>query len=378
MKEMELRKRWKAWLFGNVPVRFFRDDEQMLQAENLVTLRLASCLALALCACVGAASFFFPVLYPARALYLILCGGNLAGVLAAFRVLPNHPLAARPVLYGYMVFWDLAALLLDTRYSPAGAAAAFFVTAFAASVLVLDHPVFPILITTAVHALFCFATAYWKAPYPKIIEKDWADSAYTLLVSILFCSFMINLRLKNLQAVQLFPTQDETDPLTGLSNKQAIDRVCRAYLRPDRTNGCALILLDIDNFHQINEMQGRAVGDEVLHSVGLTMRAMFREDDVIGRFGGDEFLILMKNISNVEDVRLKAERLHGRMADIVACGRPLACSMGVAVAAPSDGVAFERLFSCADMALYGSKENGKDTVTLYRPESSEAAPAATV
>ena len=101
------------------------------------------------------------------------------------------------------------------------------------------------------------------------------------------------------------------------------------------------------------------------------MRCLFRDSDVVGRFGGDEFLVLMKNISDPAAAVNKADQLRQALSAIMPAGRPLECSVGVATAQPGDGTGFATLFARADTALYSSKNAGKNRCTLYTSAESE-------
>ncbi|MCI2047761.1 MAG: GGDEF domain-containing protein [Faecalibacterium sp.] len=363
----------KRVLLGDVPANFFAENREKLEKQNTEALRAALLGSFVLCAAALGLSFKLPALRAVRSLYLILGGLTLLGFIVSAAVLPAHSRAAKPALYVAVCGLYAAAVLRGTVYAPDTPAAVFFLTSIVLSGLILDRPVYAMGILTIADAAFCFLTLQCKAPYPLVMQADIADCAYAWLLGLCVCGCVGNIRLKNLQAVQMCRARTETDHLTGLANKTALDPLCRAYLQPGRAGSCALILLDVDDFKYVNETQGHTTGDEVLHNIGLTMRAMFREDDIVGRFGGDEFLVLMKNVGSAQNAQMKAERLHARLSDIVVGGRPVSCSMGVAIAAEGDGASFEQMFSHADMALYSSKAGGKNTITLYRGETADAA-----
>ncbi len=366
---MSVGQRGKRALLGDVPTNFFAENREKIAKENLKALRLGLWVSLALCAVAAGLSLILPLLRPLRGFYLWVGGFSVLGLAASYTIVAQHRAAVRPALYLAVCGLDAAALLRGTVYASDTPAALFFLTTVVLSVLILDRPIYAMGILTAADAAFCWATLAIKDTYPIVQQTDLTDCGVAWLLGLCFCSGIVNMRLKNLQAGQVCRARTETDRLTGLANKTALDPLCRAYLQPDRMGSCALMLLDVDDFKQINETQGHTTGDEVLHNIGLTMRAMFRENDIVGRFGGDEFLVLMKDIGDAQNAQSKAERLHTRLSDIVVGGRPVSCSMGVAIAAENDGATFEQLFSHADMALYSSKAGGKNTITLYRGEA---------
>ena len=162
----------------------------------------------------------------------------------------------------------------------------------------------------------------------------------------------------------------QTDGLTGLINKQAGQEMIEYTLRqrqPRRTD--AMILLDIDNFKAINDTYGHIEGDRVLQVVGRTISGIFRSNDIVVRFGGDEFIIYLRSIGDQELVAFKADNIARELETIVAGGdKTLSCSMGI-VLINDENVGFEEVFNRADYALYVSKRGGRNRYTVYDPET---------
>jgi diguanylate cyclase (GGDEF)-like protein len=150
-----------------------------------------------------------------------------------------------------------------------------------------------------------------------------------------------------------------TDRLTGLSNRRALDRAL-SRLSIDDT----VIMLDLDHFKRINDEFGHAAGDEVLRSFGGVLRGTARAHDVAGRFGGEEFLVIL-NLSNGAESFL--ERLRERW--VTDRPRPTTFSAGVAQWRGTT----EATLALADEALYQAKRDGRDRwVWAQPPDSSDA------
>ena len=153
------------------------------------------------------------------------------------------------------------------------------------------------------------------------------------------------------------------DPLTGLYHKigtqEQIDRVLAAH--PEKIY--AFFILDIDDFKAVNDTCGHAMGDLVISRFAEVLKAQFREDDIVGRIGGDEFAVFVPMPSR-KYARQKAESLvdalHIRYGD----SGQLTASVGAALA-PRDGGSFTVLYQKADSALYDVKAQGKDGFKLY-------------
>ncbi len=159
----------------------------------------------------------------------------------------------------------------------------------------------------------------------------------------------------------------ETDALTGINNKKTTEEYIELWLADEACYGTqAFLMLDIDLFKHINDGYGHAVGDIVLSTVGNGLKEIFRESDIIGRLGGDEFGIFMKN-STPEAAVERAEMICQMVRSIKVDSAPtlsVSCSIGVALF-PQHAKNFQNLYEKADKALYISKESGRDQYTLY-------------
>ena len=129
----------------------------------------------------------------------------------------------------------------------------------------------------------------------------------------------------------------------------------------------ALMMIDMDYFKQINDTYGHATGDQVLKIFAGFLKEQFRATDIIGRVGGDEFMILMKNVRLDYSIHLHLQKLYTNLQNIdipELNGRKLSCSIGCAVA-PTDAESFSQLYRLADHALYTAKHNGRGRFVIY-------------
>lgn len=160
----------------------------------------------------------------------------------------------------------------------------------------------------------------------------------------------------------------DTDLLTDLYNKAATERMIREYLDGEGKNSMSMLfVLDIDDFKKINDTRGHAFGDSVLQSFGHSIKAWFRVGDILGRIGGDEFMIFIKDVKDPEVIRREGSRIQqffeGFNVGEYTKYSPTA-SVGGAVY-PTDGDDFESLYKAADKAVYKSKKDGKNRVSYY-------------
>lgn len=161
--------------------------------------------------------------------------------------------------------------------------------------------------------------------------------------------------------------QASTDVLTGLPNRDTIyeqlQRDLGAHVPPD--GSIHLIMADLDHFKKVNDTHGHLVGDAVLKEISGRLRASLRGTDIVGRYGGEEFIILLKN-KQLKTARSIAERIREHVAKtpIHVNGRVVAMtiSQGLAEARAEDTA--EALIQRADEALYQAKESGRDCVVI--------------
>jgi diguanylate cyclase (GGDEF)-like protein len=160
-----------------------------------------------------------------------------------------------------------------------------------------------------------------------------------------------------------------TDPKTGLLNATAWQREADAeVVRAQRTSSpLALLLIDVDHFKRVNDSHGHLIGDEVLRALAAELRQQVRESDIVGRFGGEEFTVLLPR-TDAADAHGIAERLRAsarRMSVAAADARiQVTVSIGVALLGQHGRDLFE-LLAAADVALYKAKDAGRDQVHVY-------------
>lgn len=164
----------------------------------------------------------------------------------------------------------------------------------------------------------------------------------------------------------------QRDGLTGLYNKIA----CREHieagleqLAPEQK--AALMVIDLDNFKNINDTMGHLFGDALLSEISHTLQKQFRSIDVVGRVGGDEFLVFLSQIPSGALAEKKAEQILkaiGGMAVGELTNMDLSCSVGIAVY-PGCGKTYQELFQAADQALYQAKKQGKKQFCMSSPET---------
>jgi two-component system cell cycle response regulator len=181
------------------------------------------------------------------------------------------------------------------------------------------------------------------------------------------------LRVKSLQD-ELRTRADEldlmsrTDHLTGLNNRRHVEEALRMLGASARRHGfpLAVLLIDIDHFKRVNDTLGHNIGDQVLQEVAARLRGSLRTEDTLGRWGGEEFLVLLPH-TDLDAAAVLAERLRSEMSSrtLTAGGGALTISISVGGAAAEEPGDHD-LLQLADQALYVAKDAGRDRVHIAR------------
>ncbi|MEJ2862275.1 GGDEF domain-containing protein [Actinomycetospora flava] len=151
------------------------------------------------------------------------------------------------------------------------------------------------------------------------------------------------------------------DPLTGLPNRRALDRHLEEVLAGPGSPAVAMI--DVDRFKQINDTTSHARGDEVLRGVATALRSSLRAPDLVARYGGDEFVVVLPDTA-VADAAAALGRARAAVAELPAAqGRPVTLSVGVVAARGGEGP--EDVLARADAAMYAAKRAGGDAVRTH-------------
>lgn len=167
-----------------------------------------------------------------------------------------------------------------------------------------------------------------------------------------------------------FRSEAEIDKLTGLFNKKTMEMLCKMKLKAfkeslknnaETTSLIAFYIIDLDHFKEVNDLLGHQFGDKVLIEFSKGLKKIFRPNDYIGRFGGDEFVVIVDGLPNMEVVCRKATQINDIAANLAIDGkaRVVTASVGISVA-PKNGLDYDTLFAAADKAVYFVKNHGKN------------------
>lgn len=200
---------------------------------------------------------------------------------------------------------------------------------------------------------------------------------YVVIAVILFIVVIVGIALFNRKKAAVhnkeLEVKADTDLLTELNNKMATERKIKEYIAMNPQSQAMLFVLDIDNFKKINDTMGHAFGDEVLKNIGMRLKAAFRSSDIVGRFGGDEFVLFLKDINTDELVKKEADKVLGVFKDFQVGSYTkytVTASIGCSIY-PRDAQDFESLFKAADVGVYKAKRAGKNQLAFYKEQENQ-------
>jgi diguanylate cyclase (GGDEF)-like protein len=220
-------------------------------------------------------------------------------------------------------------------------------------------------ILTISNVLYCVAVLQFKNV--SVQQNDIFNAIAGLLFGLVVSSIVMELRVNDNDVKVRFQKMSSIDLLTGILNKRTCEENVSEYLKKrDENYTCALMIIDVDNFKNVNDRLGHHYGDELLKGFGSLLTHTFRSSDIIGRIGGDEFMVLLRNVTDDKLYDRKFTQLQTGMKRMgEQLGYSVSFSAGVAVA-EIERVSFETLFEMADDALYEAKNFGKNRHVVHR------------
>ncbi len=215
--------------------------------------------------------------------------------------------------------------------------------------------------------------------YQQMLRDNWGDMhrliTYLLAVLMLFLvvvsGTMLAIHLMYKSRNHHLEKRATTDFLSGVYNKMATEEEISGYLTAHPQARCILFILDVDNFKTINDTRGHEMGDQVIASIGRHLRNNFRSDDIVGRIGGDEFLIFLKDIPSDTDLHQQIRRVQKLFCQFTTQNElhiEISTSIGAAIF-PTDATSFTELYKAADRALYQAKKHGKSQLFCNEGDS---------
>lgn len=217
------------------------------------------------------------------------------------------------------------------------------------------------------------AIAFWR---DGTLDPFWLafSAAAPFVLATPMVAYLLELLRRLARAKGEIEELARRDELTGLLNRRAFFEAAEEALRRAREERgpLTLLVLDADHFKAINDAHGHAAGDEALKVIASTLLAATRQYDLVGRIGGEEFAVLLRNAAP-DEAGLVAERIVSAvgLADFRRAGRPVPLSVSIGIAALEPGLDLDGLFARADAALYAAKRAGRGRSRAAEPGTGE-------
>lgn len=247
--------------------------------------------------------------------------------------------------------------IADSRIYSFSRAVFFPVAIVLLSAVYLDYFMIMLLFKVGMAIVFLIVDAQIKTS--DILVNDITISILAIIASTFAYTSIINTALSSRADSAQLVQKSETDLLTGLLNKMSFEEKCNSYLE-NRYVGArsTLFIFDLDDFKHVNDNYGHQTGDKTLKLFAEILRGYFHPDDVIGRVGGDEFMVLvLGDMPEGFAERRCRSVLHELKTTDIDGAKGITCSIGIAF--DTHGHNFQQMYQKADEALYKSKEGGK-------------------
>lgn len=269
------------------------------------------------------------------------------------------------VLFAYVIY--ISAIHINTRATAQIYLSMIFI--FAPVIFIIPQRVITFFLLLCSAVFLCIS--YQLKPLSVYILDQFSIIA-AFLISHGTAFFVWSLRLSEDDMRRRLEYLSRIDRLTGILNKGTFEEESSTYLTMWKGNEeCTFLIIDLDNFKKINDTYGHIIGDELLDGFGHNLLQLFRANDLIGRIGGDEFAVLIKNISSQDIIQRKAAEIKEVLTSILPQGLnfEITCSIGATIHA-GKSTTYHDLFQKSDIALYQAKNNGKSSCIIYTTDNS--------
>ncbi len=356
-------------LYGNVDHSFYSMNRETMDDLNYKTVKTAYAATTGITFLLAIMTFTYGFLdylsgfYIAYTLFFAIMTG------ITFYILKKSHRCARILYYIYAIAIFGLVIVAGTVFSPEDLAVTFFVLLVIIPLIYIEPPIHSFAMIAIACVAFGITTFFVKADYPQVVQYDIANTVCCFVVSAVFIAYIRKMHINHMKTTLIYQTLSQTDRLTGIFNKEYTEQMCRAYLDEKKElQPSALVMIDLDNFKAINDTLGHRQGDYVLKEVGAILKKTFPTGDLVGRIGGDEFLVLVKNIENLDNIKQKAELVSKKINTVfsnIITKEVISCSIGIVCNNPQLSLNFDTMLSRADQTMYLAKRNGKNQISFF-------------
>jgi len=334
-----------------------------LYVSNYVVWRILHCVMVAAFCFLYISSLFSDLLASNRFFYMLALIYSIFAC-SLFFILKKDSLIAQLIIYLSISLLFVFSCLI-TQNKPDIPATTFIALLLIAPMFMIDKPFFMTFELSAASAMFLIWMYYVK-PY-EIWEMDMVNVVIFTIVAIILNIIANSIRIREFVLTRKINIQKDTDELTGLKNKGALTREINAFLDDESTYKGIMMLMDVDQFKSVNDTCGHDVGDQLIMQLGGILRKQFVNGEIVGRFGGDEFIVFIKNTDDPEVARKTAEAINKEAAENInmpGSGKSINVSIGIAIYRGYENN-YSEIFKKADIAMYKAKADPENKFCFY-------------
>ena len=336
--------------------------------SNFKVWRVLHCLMTFVFAMLFLGSLSVDIMVKNKLFYLLMFVYSAAVTCLFLFVFRKDSLVAQLVIYLSISMLFLFGAMI-TQNQPDTPATTFIVMLLITPMFMIDKPYFIAIELGVASAVFL---VWMRGVKPfNIWQVDEANVITYAFVGIFLHVIANSIRIKEFVLSREIRIQKDTDDLTGLMNKGAVTREINDFLSDESKTKGLMFLLDIDRFKSINDTYGHDVGDRVIREFGAVLRDIFTHGEIVGRFGGDEFIVFIKDT----DDTLTAENAVHRIIDDAAerirlPNREWRFRVSIGIAAYHGAETnYSEVFKKADIAMYRAKADRSAQFSFYREDA---------
>ena len=309
-------------------------------------------------------SLFNDMLQSNEWFYLIALIYSVSMMLIFFFVLKENSIIAQFLIYLSISMLFLFGCLISQN-KPQIPATTFIVFLLITPMFMIDKPYFMVIELIVASVVFVL-WMYGAKPY-EVWKMDLANIIIYCILGIFIHMIANSIRIKEFVLTRKINILKDIDELTGIKNKGALTREINAFLLDDTKDKGVFIVLDIDKFKSINDTYGHDTGDVVISQIGKYLNDEFSGDEIVGRFGGDEFILFIKNMNDLDFVNKTAKKIINGISNSIFLpykDQRVSVSLGIAI---YNGVEknYSEIFKKADIALYDAKADRNQKYSIY-------------
>ena len=293
-----------------------------------------------------------------------------AFVYSALAIIPFFKLKKDSIVAQFLIYLTMSLLFLFgcviSMSRPEIPAVAFIAFLLIMPMFMIDKPFFMVFELSIASAVFLI-WAHGVKPH-EIWVIDLGNVITFTVVGIMLNVIANSLRIKEFVLARQLRIQKDTDDLTGLKNKGALTREINRFLQNRSSDQGILFMMDIDRFKAINDTYGHDTGDEVIRQLGRFLGRFFSHGEIVGRFGGDEFIAFVKNTADEETAcRIADEIVRGVAESVVHPDRSKKVSLSIGISLyHGEEKNYSEIFNKADVALYAAKADPDNRYFVHR------------